>query len=379
MSENSIRRNDYMWLVLALYGINVCNKPLNKIQKCIAYFKMTNLHLSAIYMTSCFIYMVCIKISFKKGLAYMLATLFSLSLWYSIVVSRKAISRVIQQIYSIRLEFSRNSSDINYYKICPISIFLSPFIFTIILICLSKAFEKPQKNYWTYGYEITNKKLLILCNIIGSYWLFLLLITTPILVTAFMCTLLRRCTQISEEYIMRLRSLLEMDHYTKMNVIENFFTLSQVIENVAKVLYIPTFLLILGNFSMIFTSIESFFSGNINSVSMAYEISLMSASGCVMVLTLTHNCSTMSEKLEIIHNICTKTIDKLTFCSPSDDKMISLLKRMESRDVIYVTACGMVTFNRSLILSAFGALFTYSMLILSMASESKTSNSPITQ
>ncbi|GFU42631.1 DUF5641 domain-containing protein [Nephila pilipes] len=45
------------------------------------------------------------------------------------------------------------------------------------------------------------------------------------------------------------------------------------------------------------------------------------------------------------------------------DTEFRLLRRIEKSDVIYLSACGMVNFQKSLLLSAFGAFFTYGLLI----------------
>ncbi|GFY70657.1 hypothetical protein TNIN_321071 [Trichonephila inaurata madagascariensis] len=43
-----------------------------------------------------------------------------------------------------------------------------------------------------------------------------------------------------------------------------------------------------------------------------------------------------------------------------------IFKRMEKKDVIFMSACGMVHFKRSFLLSAFAALFTYGLLLMNL-------------
>ena len=64
-----------------------------------------------------------------------------------------------------------------------------------------------------------------------------------------------------------------------------------------------------------------------------------------------------------------KTIDNLTLMASVNDKIVLSLKRIETKDVNYIKAVGMVQLEKSFIISAFGAFFfTLKMLIMSINS-----------
>ncbi|GFY62865.1 hypothetical protein TNIN_278951 [Trichonephila inaurata madagascariensis] len=56
-------------------------------------------------------------------------------------------------------------------------------------------------------------------------------------------------------------------------------------------------------------------------------------------------------------------LDENTFLSTDEKKAQFFLKRIEKKSVIYLSVFGMVDLKRSFLLSAFGTLFTYGILI----------------
>ncbi|GFQ83064.1 hypothetical protein TNCT_193721 [Trichonephila clavata] len=56
-------------------------------------------------------------------------------------------------------------------------------------------------------------------------------------------------------------------------------------------------------------------------------------------------------------------LDENKFHDSDEKKAQFLLKRIEKKSIIYLSVCGMVDLKRSFLLSAFGTLFTYGILI----------------
>ncbi|GFR16733.1 hypothetical protein TNCT_493101 [Trichonephila clavata] len=56
-------------------------------------------------------------------------------------------------------------------------------------------------------------------------------------------------------------------------------------------------------------------------------------------------------------------LDEKRFHNSGEKKAQFFLKRIEKKSVIYLSVCGMVDLKKSFLLSAFGTLFTYGILI----------------
>ncbi|GFQ99634.1 hypothetical protein TNCT_200331 [Trichonephila clavata] len=58
--------------------------------------------------------------------------------------------------------------------------------------------------------------------------------------------------------------------------------------------------------------------------------------------------------------------DKYEFTSASKGKEIIVLKRIIQKDIVYLSAGGIVDFKKSFLVTAFGALFTYGVVIIGL-------------
>ncbi|GFR19003.1 hypothetical protein TNCT_214321 [Trichonephila clavata] len=56
--------------------------------------------------------------------------------------------------------------------------------------------------------------------------------------------------------------------------------------------------------------------------------------------------------------------DKYEFGSASNRKEIKVFNRIIQKDIVYLSAGGIVDFKKSFLVTAFGALFTYGVVII---------------
>ena len=78
-----------------------------------------------------------------------------------------------------------------------------------------------------------------------------------------------------------------------------------------------------------------------------------------MLVSLSLSFSKIPKHLVVIKEMVSKTIDNLTLMASVNDKIVLSLKRIETKDVNYIKAVGMVQLEKSFIISAFGAFFFY--------------------
>ncbi|GIY69714.1 uncharacterized protein CDAR_219971 [Caerostris darwini] len=88
--------------------------------------------------------------------------------------------------------------------------------------------------------------------------------------------------------------------------------------------------------------------------------------GFLMVYPLILYCSRLSENMSRIRETAACLIDQCHVDYFQGKRILFLLERIEKKDIIYLSAYGMINLKRSFLLTAFGALFTYGILIYSL-------------
>ncbi|GIY16070.1 uncharacterized protein CDAR_126231 [Caerostris darwini] len=99
---------------------------------------------------------------------------------------------------------------------------------------------------------------------------------------------------------------------------------------------------------------------------MLVEMGSNAFTGVVLISLPTIYCSKIPECMSKIKITLRKLIDRLRLRHLDRVREICLLERMEKHDIVYLTACKMVDFKTSLLLSSFGSLFTYGLLVLNL-------------
>ncbi|GBO19144.1 hypothetical protein AVEN_166038-1 [Araneus ventricosus] len=99
---------------------------------------------------------------------------------------------------------------------------------------------------------------------------------------------------------------------------------------------------------------------------MIVELVVNTFTGIGIILFLIICSSKIPENMLKIKETASLLIDKYQLNIMNRGKAISVLDRLEKKNVIYLSACGMIDFKKSLLLTAFGSLFTYGLLILNL-------------
>ncbi|GBM31273.1 hypothetical protein AVEN_91275-1 [Araneus ventricosus] len=92
----------------------------------------------------------------------------------------------------------------------------------------------------------------------------------------------------------------------------------------------------------------------------------------ILILTSLSICSSrLSEYMNDIKATAEFLIENGEFDTLVGKKALFYLKRIEKKNTIYLTACGVINFSRGFLLSAFGTLVTYRILISSLKLQEK--------
>ncbi|GFY62864.1 uncharacterized protein TNIN_278941 [Trichonephila inaurata madagascariensis] len=87
--------------------------------------------------------------------------------------------------------------------------------------------------------------------------------------------------------------------------------------------------------------------------------------GIFTITTLTIFLSRIPETMMTIKTTLGSLIEEYQCCL-NGGKEIYLLERMEKKDIIYLSACNIIDFKKTFLLSAFGTVFTYGLIIVNI-------------
>ncbi|GFT52976.1 uncharacterized protein NPIL_616611 [Nephila pilipes] len=137
------------------------------------------------------------------------------------------------------------------------------------------------------------------------------------------------------------------------------------IELLKDTLSIPMFMLLISGFLNFYASISNYYLPEFL-IYFALEAVFNALMGVVIITSLTLCSSKIPENMLKIKKTFGKLIEKYQL-KKNSEKEIYFLERLEKRDVIYLTAWDIIYFKKSFLLSAFGAVFTYGLIIVHLS------------
>ncbi|GIY78316.1 uncharacterized protein CDAR_2361 [Caerostris darwini] len=167
------------------------------------------------------------------------------------------------------------------------------------------------------------------------------------------------------------RSSRRIDQVTSRNEIDflkEYFKIVEVIDQLKTVLSFPMLVILTSSFFTSCTGIAFFVSEAPDLLATyAVEISSNIITGISTIISLTICSSRISECMSDVKETVECLIERHQFGNLRfEQKVIFLLKRIEKKEVIYMSACDMVYFQRDFLLTVFGTLFSYGVLIYTL-------------
>lgn len=323
--------------------------------------------ISLLYFTA--VNLCCIKKQrYKESIIFLVICLQSGILWYFAYFRKKEISNVVLQIYHHR--GLKNISNATQYCII-ISITFILFVvpcFICIVGQITLDYEKVELTYWACGYELPNKawnRAIIFC---GQFAYVGFASGFPIYLMLCISLLFYRCSEVLQNYNTLIKIVLHTRVLDRIKCLADFFLLVKLLQKLNKAFKHLTFFIILYNLNGIFfilliVSLQEVFTFNIT-----YNIFVAYYGICnvVVIVCFTICCSMIPEKLLEIKATVTDYIDSCGNTDLISKQNMFYLKRIESKDIVYISACGMFYVTRNFILSALGLILTYGLLIINI-------------
>ncbi|GBO07305.1 hypothetical protein AVEN_220405-1 [Araneus ventricosus] len=147
------------------------------------------------------------------------------------------------------------------------------------------------------------------------------------------------------------------------DVLRNYNIVEEKIRLLKRSLSLPLFIVLLNGFFALYT-VLSFSLDNDFLPYMMVEMGCNAFSGVFLLSSLTVFASGIPHYISEIKNTSALLIEERQLSEFNRDKEIRILERMEKKDLIYLSACGIVDFKKSFLLTAFGTFLTYGLLIM---------------
>ncbi|GFQ71055.1 uncharacterized protein TNCT_249981 [Trichonephila clavata] len=124
----------------------------------------------------------------------------------------------------------------------------------------------------------------------------------------------------------------------------------------------PLFIILLSSFFNLYSALSVSLQEEIPLYLMV-DISSSAFTGVFVIISLTIYNSKIPVYMFDIKATIGSLIDKYKFGKLMNREVLGVFERMETKDIIYMSACGMVNFRKSFLLTSFGTLFTYGLLL----------------
>ncbi|GFQ83073.1 uncharacterized protein TNCT_193751 [Trichonephila clavata] len=226
--------------------------------------------------------------------------------------------------------------------------------------------EKKISRFWTFGYVTQDPKHRILMDIAFLYIYFTVYLEYPCLIAFSLYVLIRNYGKFLLKISESLRNttpITATEQY--VNIFSDYNSVEKKIHLLKGTLLTPLLLILSVCFCNLYTTL---------SFAIHWQPSLQHilvtcsnvCTGIVIIFSLTLISDRIPEYISEIKTTTGFLIDNYNHHRLKELETIVVLKKFKKKEVVYLTAGGVVYLKRSFILSAFGALFTYGLLVMNL-------------
>ncbi|GBM85653.1 hypothetical protein AVEN_150181-1 [Araneus ventricosus] len=187
----------------------------------------------------------------------------------------------------------------------------------------------------------------------------------PLITVLSFCVLLNYYGRLLSQYNDDLKCI---NFYVSSNnnthILQRYFKIFSLIHRLKAVLSVPLFLLLIDGFLILYIGIL-FRLRHLDRRLNLFYIDLVSKllTGSLILSSITLYSSRIAEYLMQIKTTAEDLVDQSGGYAFYGKNAPFLLHRIESKNVIHLSACGIVDLKRSFLLAAFGIVLTYGILI----------------
>lgn len=359
------RKEKILWQILALTGLNFIHHRLGPYGKCFRIFFIITFIFGLTYIA---LINFCITRSrnYKEGITYLLSPVFCALMWYFAYSRKKEISDVLLKIGNYRKKRDLKKSR-SYIMTLTIIILLGPFIMCIFNQMMLDL-ETDTMIYWTFQYQIRSKifRRIIIFN--GNLIYLIYCIAFPIYLTFCLNILFYRCSEMLFNYNAELQIELRLKANVNLEILKTFFEMTKLMKKLDQAVMNLSFLIVFYNLHAVFSvlltmSIDGLYKFNTEHLSVVIFYFTFST---VMFVSYVICSSMVPENLIMIKSTVREFMNEYATFVHITKQNVFHLQRIENEEIVYMSACGLFHLTRSFILSAFGAIFSYGLLVTSL-------------
>ncbi|GFY64001.1 uncharacterized protein TNIN_415081 [Trichonephila inaurata madagascariensis] len=200
-------------------------------------------------------------------------------------------------------------------------------------------------------------------SFIGGYTYYKMFIETPLLIAFSICLLLHHYGLLLLQFNNSLKSVdLSTVSSRCLEISNTYNRIEEKLRILIETLSAPLFIILLISFLNLYAALVFYLQVDVPSLLLP-EIYISASVGAAIICSLTLCCSKIPKYILEIKTTAGLLIYKCVTEDLISEKEIQILRVIEKSDVLYLSACGMVQFQKSLLLSSFGTFFTYALLI----------------
>ncbi|GFY63316.1 uncharacterized protein TNIN_471301 [Trichonephila inaurata madagascariensis] len=290
----------------------------------------------------------------------------SVILWYSIYFKRRSLSKLVakmKELYTLEGTFSVGDFEASCTNIGLLIYTLTPTLFAFVYV--SAFTEGSKDNLWAYGYELKDFsvffKILLFVNV-NMYES--LQIIFPGILTCTYCTI---CYRLSKFLVRHNKKILNISQNPRFissaHLVKEYFAILDTVDLVQKIFSEPIFLLVMMHFVHMFSMMAYYlsFTADQFSVVIITESIIVSSTTALSTIIIIIYASKIAIKMKIVQNTYRRCKENCIL--NSQYKYDIIIQLAIDRELQELSACDVVFFQKSLILSLAGALLTYGLLI----------------
>ncbi|GFR07646.1 uncharacterized protein TNCT_554981 [Trichonephila clavata] len=319
------------------------------------------------YVLAAFVHDLLLSKDAKATIAYIFVDILIFTVWYSMYSQKKNLLILIQFIksHSDVLKIKRYGLNARVMDAVIFVIFTFP-----VLLAGTYAYfdyrENKMNRFWTFGHTTQDSKHRILLDFVFLYIYFTVYLEYPCLIAFSLFLLIynygKFLLRISEN-IKITSPITTTEQYVK--ILSDYNSVEKKIHLLKGTLSIPLLLILSVCFCSQYTALSFGVHGRPSLQHILVTCSNV-CTGIVIIFSLALISDTIPEYMLEIKTTAGFLIDNCNYHSLNELEKIMLLKKFKKKETIYLTAGGVVYLKKSFILSAFGAIFTYGLLVLNL-------------
>ncbi|GBN82540.1 hypothetical protein AVEN_70697-1 [Araneus ventricosus] len=350
-----------LWIIYELNSIEN-NRCIPKYLTYLFYFSMMEMQVFGVCLL--FLQIKLDDTKWNEILAYLCIIILSFIIWHSLLYQKKNLQPFIHHIrsHSLRMKIYPSKQQECLYKFLTLLIYMSPCLLTSLHVYTTE--EGSYFKNLMYGYSVEGYKLGAFIQLFITYAFYAMYMKYPLIMVLAICVLLRHCGILLSQYDNYMKTIkIPVIPESCINTLRGYFSLIQTIHLLRNILSIPLFISLTSSLISLYTFVVYGLNKPEVVVMNFVEFSSNVSTGIISLCAITVYSARIPEYMLDIKTTVESIIDQCHFDDFRERRLMRLFKRIEKRRVVYFSAFGMIDMKRNFLLTAFGVLFTYGILI----------------